>query len=86
VTIRENRPQIILLDLSLPGMNGLDLARKLKLDPATRAIPIVAVTAYPDRWSRVEALRAGCDAYLVKPIDTRNLPAKLAELAAGKNE
>lgn len=79
--IKKNRPQVILLDLGLPGMNGLELASRLKLDPTTRSIPIVAVTAYPDRWSQREAVEAGCDAYIVKPIDTRRLPAKVSEVA-----
>src|SRR5437764_478107 len=68
--IKKNRPEIILLDLALPGMDGLALARKLKQDPETQDISIVAVTAYPDQFSKKAAMEAGCDAYIVKPIDT----------------
>jgi len=75
--IAANRPTIILLDLSLPGMDGLTLARKLKSDPATNEILIVAVTSYPEKFSRAEALAAGCDAYLYKPVSTRTLPETL---------
>lgn len=80
--VKENQPDVILLDLSLPGMNGFTLARKLKEDQATRAIPIVAVTSYPEEFSRAEAMSAGCDAYLPKPLSTRTLPAMLAEIVA----
>jgi two-component system cell cycle response regulator DivK len=75
--IKEDRPTIILLDLSLPVMDGLTLARKLKADPATRDILIVAVTSYPEKFSMADALEAGCDAYLPKPVSTRTLPATL---------
>ncbi|MBV8544040.1 MAG: response regulator [Acidobacteria bacterium] len=75
--IKEDRPQIILLDLSLPGVDGLTLARKLKADPSTREILIVAITSYPERFPMAEALAAGCDAYLPKPVSTRTLPETL---------
>lgn len=75
--IAANRPTIILLDLSLPGMDGLTFARKLKSDPSTREILIVAVTTYPEKFSRAEAMDAGCDAYLHKPVSTRTLPETL---------
>lgn len=75
--IAENHPTIILLDLALPGMDGLTLARKLKADPSTSEILIVAITSYPEKFSRAEALDAGCDAYLHKPVSTRTLPATL---------
>jgi CheY-like chemotaxis protein len=75
--IAANRPTIILLDLSLPGMDGLTFARKLKADPSTKEILIVAVTSYPEKFSRADALDAGCDAYLHKPVSTRTLPETL---------
>ncbi len=78
--IKENHPTVILMDLSLPGMDGLTLVRKLKADPATRDIHIVAVTSYPEKFSREEALEAGCDAYLGKPLSTRTLPATLTDI------
>ena len=78
--IRRRAPEAILLDLELSGANGLILARNLKRDPKTRHIPIVALTAFPDRFSRKAALEAGCDGYLLKPISTRTLPQQMAEL------
>jgi CheY-like chemotaxis protein len=75
--IKEDPPNIILLDMSLPGVDGLTLARKLKADPATRGILIVAVTSYPERFRIEDALAAGCDAYLPKPVSTRTLPETL---------
>jgi CheY-like chemotaxis protein len=75
--IAANRPTIILLDLSLPGMDGLTLARKLKSDPSTSEILIVAITSYPEKFTEAEVLEAGCDAYLHKPVSTRTLPETL---------
>ncbi|HEV7427014.1 MAG TPA: response regulator [Thermoanaerobaculia bacterium] len=78
--IEADPPDIILLDLSLPDVDGLTLARKLKANPATRGILIVAVTSYPEGFPMHEALAAGCDAYLPKPVSTRTLPKTLAEV------
>lgn len=71
--IKTRQPEVILLDLKLPGMDGLELARRLKEDPDTRHIPIVAITAAREKFSKEDALAAGCDAYIVKPVDTRKL-------------
>jgi two-component system cell cycle response regulator len=79
-SIRIDRPEMILLDMALPGMDGLTLVRLLKADPSTRDIHIVAVTSHPEEFPRDEALRAGCDAYLVKPISTRSLPRTLSDI------
>ena len=79
--IKRDRPQVILLDMALPGMNGLNLVRLLKADPETREIQIVAVTSFPEMYPKVEALAAGCDAYLVKPLSTRTLPQELSDVA-----
>jgi CheY-like chemotaxis protein len=78
--IKEDHPNVILMDLALPGMDGLTLVHKLKADPATRDIHIVAVTSYPERFSMADALAAGCDAYLGKPLSTRTLPATLTDV------
>lgn len=67
------RPTLILLDLQLPGMDGLSLTRILKSRPDTAAIPIVAVTAFAMKGDEEKARAAGCDAYLTKPIDKRIL-------------
>ena len=79
--IAADRPDVILLDLRLPGIDGLGLVRLLKANAGTRQIPIVAMTAYPDRYRREELLAAGCDAFIVKPIDTRELPKQLEKIA-----
>lgn len=80
--IRQNLPDVILLDLLLPGMTGLSLARTLKADPLTRSIPIVAMTSYHDEFTNAEAISAGCDAFLTKPLSTRTLPDLLVEVVA----
>ena len=83
--IKEDRPRLIFLDIDLPGMDGLTLARNLKADSATRDIHVVAVTAYLEHYPKVVALAAGCDAYLLKPINTRELSDQLTAVAEGGN-
>ncbi len=84
-SIAAEMPAVILVDLALPGMDGLSLTRRLKGDPATSAIPVVAITSYPDRFPQREVMKAGCDAYIVKPIDTRTLPKRLEEIVSQKS-
>ena len=71
--IERRMPDLILLDLQLPGMDGLELTRRLRANAKTRSIPIVAVTAYAMKGDEDKARDAGCDDYLVKPIDKRLL-------------
>jgi CheY-like chemotaxis protein len=71
-------PRLILMDLQMPGVDGFELTRRLKADPATAAIPIVAVTSYAMSGDRERALAAGCDDHVAKPIDTRALPPLVA--------
>lgn len=78
VLLETLHPRVILMDLQLPGMDGLELTRRLKADPATRDIIIVAVTAYAMLGDEEMARQAGCDGYIAKPIDTRALPALIA--------
>ncbi len=68
------RPRLILMDIQLPGTDGLELTRRLKADPATREVPVVALTAYAMKGDEQRARKAGCDGYIAKPIDTRLLP------------
>lgn len=82
ISIREHRPAVILMDLQLPGVDGLELTRRLKADPDTRPIPIIAVTAYAMKGDQEKALAAGCDDYVTKPIDTRTLPEVIARHVA----
>lgn len=77
--IRANHPDVILMDIQLPGIDGLELTRRLKADPKTRDIVIVAVTAYAMKGDQAKALSAGCDDYITKPIDTRTLPETIAK-------
>jgi two-component system cell cycle response regulator DivK len=72
-------PRLILMDIQLPGMDGLELARRLKSDPARRDIIILALTAYAMRGDEDKARAAGCDGYVAKPIDTDALPKLIAE-------
>lgn len=73
IAIREV-PDLILMDMMLPVMNGYEATRQLRHHPATRHIPIVAITANAVPTERDRALDAGCDGYITKPIDTRALP------------
>jgi CheY-like chemotaxis protein len=67
-------PRLILMDIQLPGMDGLELTRRLKADPTTRDITILGLTAYAMKGDQEKILAAGCDGYISKPIDTRTLP------------
>jgi CheY-like chemotaxis protein len=81
--LRTFSPRLIMMDLQLPGMDGLALTRQLKADPATRGIIIVALTAYAMKGDDERARDAGCDAYVSKPINTRTLPGLVAGLLEG---
>jgi len=76
--LRTFRPALILMDMQMPGIDGFELTRRLKADPAMRGITIVAVTAYAMKGDEQRVRDAGCDGYLVKPIDTRTLPQVIA--------
>ena len=83
-SINREKPEMIIIDLSLPDTDGLTLVRKLRSDPRSVKIPVLAVTFYPERYSREEAMAAGCDAYVVNPISTRTLPDLVNKVAAEK--
>ena len=72
--LTEVHPSLILMDIQLPGIDGLELTRRLKAEPTTRDITIVGLTAYAMKGDEERILAAGCDGYIAKPIDTRTLP------------
>jgi len=80
--LRSYRPDVILLDLNLPGTDGIRFAQELRHDRELRNIPIVAVTAYPHQYRLADVLSAGCATYIIKPIDTRKLIEQLQAVAA----
>lgn len=79
-TARRIHPDLILMDLSLPRLDGWEASRQLKDDDATRFIPIIALTAHAMQGDRERALEAGCDDYDTKPIDFKRLLAKVRGL------
>ena len=80
----QKRPALILMDLSLPKLDGLAATRKIRQDETMGKVPIVAVSAHDAPESRIEALEAGCDAYVTKPIDFDNLNALLQKFLPEK--
>lgn len=78
-------PQLILMDIQLPDMDGLTLTRLLKADPRMAGVTVVALTAYAMRGDEEKALAAGCRGYITKPVDTRQLVRQVAEYLALAN-
>jgi CheY-like chemotaxis protein len=72
-------PDLILMDVQLPGQDGLALTRQLKADPSTAGIPIVALTAHAMEGDQAAAFAAGCSGYISKPINTRTFGAQVRE-------
>ncbi|HEY1696977.1 MAG TPA: response regulator [Polyangiaceae bacterium] len=75
-------PRLILMDIQLPGMDGLELTRRLKADPETQGIVVVALTAYAMKGDEERARAAGCDGYIAKPIDVQRLPQQVSQYLA----
>ena len=80
------RPDLILMDLDLPIVDGWEATRRLKGDPATKAIPIIALTAHAMAGSRDKALAAGCDDFDTKPVDFDRLMKKITQLLANTRD
>ena len=81
---KSESPALVLMDMSLPGIDGWEATRQLKADPATRAIPVIALTAHAMAGDREQALAAGCDDFDIKPIDLDRLLGKIEALLGGK--
>ena len=80
-----DKPDLIIMDIQLPKVSGLEVTGRLRQMPDFRHTPIIAVTAYAMRGDKEKAIEAGCDTYLSKPINTRELPKVVAEmLSKGK--
>ncbi len=79
---RTEKPDLILMDIQLPGMDGMAATRLLKADPATAAIPVIALTAMAMKEDREKTKAAGCDAYIAKPLRYKDLLAVIDELLA----
>ncbi|CAN5466621.1 hypothetical protein BH09SUM1_BH09SUM1_21300 [soil metagenome] len=77
------QPALILMDIQMPGMDGLTLTKKLKSDPGTRDITIIALTAYAMKGDKERILAAGCDGYIAKPIDTRTFADSISRYMRG---
>jgi two-component system, cell cycle response regulator DivK len=81
--VRTIRPDLVLMDMSLPVMSGYDATRELKTDPDTRHIPVIALTAHAMSGDRDRALQAGCDDYETKPIELPRLLEKIEQQLSG---
>jgi CheY-like chemotaxis protein len=82
----KDKPDLILMDIRLPKMCGLEVTRRLRQMPAFLHTPIIAVTAYAMKGDREKFIQAGCDAYLSKPINTRELPSLIAGMLSPRQE
>lgn len=77
---RDQRPDVVLMDISLPAMDGLTATRALKADAATRRIPVIALTAHAMKGDLERSLEAGCAGVLTKPIDTRSFCQRIRDI------
>jgi two-component system, cell cycle response regulator DivK len=82
--LKTERPDLIVMDIQLPGMDGLEATRKIKEQPTTTNIPVVAVTSYAMKGDREKALAAGCAGYVTKPIDKNTFIEEVSRHLEGK--
>ena len=85
MAIRE-RPSLIIMDIQLPKMSGIEVTGRLKQMPEFSHIPIIALTAYAMKGDKEKFIEAGCDAYLSKPINTRELPGLINEMLLSRKQ
>ena len=79
------QPDLILMDIRLPKKNGFEVTQKLRENPAFSHTPIIAITAHAMRGDRERVIESGCDVYLSKPVNTRELPVMVAEMLSGQS-
>jgi CheY-like chemotaxis protein len=79
---QQEKPDLVFMDMSLPGLDGWEASRRLKADPATAGIPIIALTAHAMAEDREKALAAGCNEFETKPVDLASLLLKMEALLA----
>ncbi len=77
--INKEKPDLILMDISLKGINGLSLTKQIKSNPSTSQIPIIALTAHAMKQHAEDARKAGCDGFITKPINTRAFPGQISQ-------
>jgi len=82
--LQEVKPDLILMDVQLPGLSGLDLTKRLKKDLKTHDVPIIAFTAYSMKCDQEMAFKVGCDGYISKPIDTKRFVGAIEVFLLGK--
>ena len=82
---KEQLPDLILMDIQLPGMSGLEATRIIKQDPELMGIPVVALTSFAMQGDEEKAMEAGCEGYITKPIDTREFTKTLAQYYSNNN-
>jgi two-component system cell cycle response regulator DivK len=85
-SLKERQPDLILMDIQLPGIDGLTATRQLKADPATRDIPVLAVTSYAMKGDETKAFEAGCSGYVTKPIDKTVFLEAVAKALRGNED
>ena len=85
IAARQTQPDLILLDVVMPDMSGLDVCRQLKTDPDTADIPIILITAVADRDNKMAGLEAGADDFLTKPVDEVTLLARVRSLLRARD-
>src|SRR4029450_12944940 len=83
--VREHHPDVILLDVTMPRVDGLEVCRRLKADPATRLTPVVLVTGQTDLSDRIRGLEAGADEFLSKPVHPQELRVRVRSLSRVKH-
>ena len=83
--VEKEKPELVLMDISLPVMDGFEATRRLKANETTKGIPVIALTAHAMSGDREKAMEAGCDDYDVKPVELPRLLAKIEALLAGKD-